>query len=187
MRLIEDAGSSKDLGVQSKVLFIAWFEAVTYHPVNVRDRECGRVNKAKHGSWAPPRARNPWEELSVSNIVGVHLCRGLQAFPGRWPKPTALPQLKKVSQAQRGGLSTRAVDPEPLSSWPCVRVHSGGGQEEQGLRTGGSRRLRFWSLVLGLFSSFDCSLNIQHVNEYRLILVRLSVKSCFRPAGMYAS
>lgn len=187
MRLIEDAGFSKDLGVQSKVLFIAWFEAVTYHPVNVRDRECGRVNKAKHGSWAPPRARNPWEELSVSNIVGVYLCRGLQAFPGRWPKPTALPQLKKVSQAQRGGLSTRAVDPEPLGSWPCVRVHSGGGQEEQGLRTGGSRRLRFWSLVLGLFSSFDCSLNIQHVNEYRLILVRLSVKSCFRPAGMYAS
>lgn len=156
---MEEAGSSKDLRVQCKLLFIAWFDAVTLHPVTVRDRECGWVSKAKHWSWAPPRVRNLWEELCVSNIVGVHLCPGLQAFPGRWLKPTTLPHLRKVSQVQREGLSTCAGILSPLAG-----IRSREGQEEQGLQTcapgtGRSRRLRFfWSLVLGLFSSFDYSL-----------------------------
>lgn len=146
----------------AKYCLLLGLKAVTLHPVTIRDHECSWVSKERHWSWAPPHVESPWEELCVSNIVGGCFCPGLQAFPGRWRKPTTLPHLRRVSQAQREGLSTCAVDPEPLGSWVWVRVHSGEGQEEQGLcacasGTGGSRRLRFRSLALGVFSSFDYS------------------------------
>lgn len=156
MQLLEGAGSSEDFRAQCKVLFVASFESCHSPP---SDPEGSWVQLGEWGKALKLYSTSCKKSMYIH--LGGHLCPGLQAFPGRWMKPTTLPHLQKVSQAQREGLSTRAVDPEPPEPvW--VRAHSGEGPEEQGLcacalGTGGSRRLGFWSPVLGPFSSFDYS------------------------------
>lgn len=103
-QLMEDAGFPEDLGVQSKAVLVAW----------VRLGSC---------------VRNPWAQLCLSIVVGVHLCPALQAFLGRC-------QVQHLATADEGlqsverSPSTCAVHPEPLGSWAWLRVCSGGGQEE---------------------------------------------------------
>ena len=189
MQLMEDAGSPEDLRVQCKVLFIAWLDAVTLYPVTVRDHECGWVSKAKLGSTS---CKKPMRRVVCLQYCWCPLLSWASSIP--WEVAEAhhfAPSEEGLPGAERRSLHLCCGSWAPrqlaVCQGPLWRRPRGTGASYLCSRHWWEQKTQILVPDFRAIHIFWLQSNIQHMNDYRLILTCLLVKSGFRPAGIYTS